>query len=69
MKQLDKDLEKARADRKVVYDKMRADLSTMVGKVADKKNIPCVIGTCVTNPGLEDLTDLSMVEVKQIGNR
>ena len=69
LKQLDKDLEKARADRKVVYDKMRADLSTMVGKVADKKNIPCVIGTCVTNPGLEDLTDLSMVEVKQIGNR
>jgi hypothetical protein len=69
LKQLDKDLEKARADRKVVFDKMQGDLAVFVGKVADKKGIPCVIGTCVVNLDLEDLTDLSMVEVAQIGNR
>ena len=68
LKQLDKDLEKARADRKVVYDKMRADLAKVVGKVADKKKIPYVLGTCLVNLGLEDITDLSMVEIKQIGN-
>lgn len=68
LEQVKQDLEKARADRKQVFDKMLADLDKAVGKVAEKKNIPCVVGQFVVNNDLTDLTDLSMVEVKQIGS-
>jgi len=69
LEQLDKQLEKARADYKLVVGKMRDELSVAVGKVADKKNIPCVLGSWVVNLDLQDLSDLSMVEVRQIGSR
>lgn len=68
LEQVKQDLEKARADRKQVFDKMLADLEKAVGKVAEKKDIPCVVGQFVVNNDLTDLTDLSMVEVKQIGS-
>lgn len=68
LEQVKQDLEKAQADRKQVYEKMLADIGMAVGKVAGKKEIPCVIGQFVVNTHLEDLTDLSMVEVKQIGS-
>ena len=67
--EIDKSLEKCKADRKIVYDKMREDLAKMVGKVADQKHFQCVIGNFLIAPGLQDLTDLSMVEVKQMGKR
>ncbi len=72
--EIDKSLDKCKADYKIIYDKMRADLNTMVGKVAQKKNAACVIsiykgrGMEDVNLELQDLTDLSMVEVKQMGN-
>jgi hypothetical protein len=62
------ELKKAEADYKVVYDKVQADLAAAVGKIASKQNIPCVLGTYVVNVELEDLTDLSVVSVKQIGS-
>ncbi len=67
--QVKRDLEKVRAERKQLYEKMLADLSEMVGKVAQKKNVPGVIGQSLVNIDLEDLTDLSMVEVKQMESR
>lgn len=69
LEQLENDLEKARADRKLVFEKMRSDISTAVGKVAESKSIPCVIGAYVENLELTDLSDLSMVEVKQLVSR
>jgi hypothetical protein len=68
--QAEKNLEKARADRKQVYDKMLSDVGQVVGKVAEKQQVPYVIGRFLyADKELADLTDLSMVEVKQIGSR
>lgn len=68
--EIDKSLEKCKADYKIVYDKMREDLDKMVGKVAQQKNVGAVISISKDNVNLElqDLTDLSMVEIKQMGN-
>jgi hypothetical protein len=74
--EIDKSMEKCRADYKLIYEKMRADLGKMVGEVAKKKNVACVISVAPSSPTqigeqnfkLQDLTDLSMVEVKQMGS-
>lgn len=58
-------LEEFQAQRKELYEKMVADLSTLVGEVAKKQNVPSVIGKFVVNLHCKDLTDLSMVAVKQ----
>lgn len=70
MEEIDKSLEKCKADYKMVYEKMRDDLDKMVGKVAKQKNVECVISISKDNVNreLQDLTDLSMVEIKQMGN-
>ena len=68
--EIDKSLEKCKADYKIVYDKMKDDLGKMVGKVAKQKHVECVISINKDNVNfeLQDLTDLSMVELKQMGN-
>ncbi len=68
--EIDKSLEKCKADYKIVYDKMKEDLGKMVGKVAQQKHVDCVISISKDSVNLElqDLTDLSMVELKQMGN-
>ncbi|MBS2038692.1 hypothetical protein JST97_27170 [bacterium] len=74
--EIDKSMEKCRSDYKLIYERMRVDLEKMVGSVAKKKNIGCVISVMPTsansvgeqNLKLQDLTDLSMVEVKQMGS-
>lgn len=58
-------LEELQAQRKELFDAMMADLSTIVGEVADKQDVPSVIGKVVVNLHCKDLTDLSMVAVKQ----
>lgn len=64
--QVEKNLEKAQADRKQVYDKMLQDLRKAVGEAAESKGIPVVIGQYEVNNGLTDLTDLSMIRIKQL---
>lgn len=74
--EIDKSMEKCRADYKLIYEKMRGDLDKMVGAVAKKKNVSCVISVIPSSSAqmgeqnfkLQDLTDLSMVEVKQMGS-
>lgn len=63
-------LEKVKTDRKAVYDKILADLDKAVGKVAVKKGVLSVISVDPNSfyQELTDLTDLSLVEVKQIGS-
>ena len=53
------------SQRKGLYDQMVQDLSQKVGEVARKQNIPSVIGKFVVNLTCTDLTDLTMVAVKQ----
>lgn len=53
-----------KAQRKEVYDAMVVDLQKIVGEVAEKQNVPQVVGSCVVNVDCVDLTDLAMVAVK-----
>lgn len=50
--------------RQALYDSMVADLSGIVGQVAEKRNIPSVVGAYVVNVDCVDITDYAMVAVK-----
>lgn len=66
---LEKQIEKVQKERDVLYDRMIADINGVVGEVAKKKDIPMVLGQVVFNRTCQDLTDFSMVGVKQLGSR
>lgn len=65
MEDVEAQVKELEGQRKELYDKMLADLSTIVGEVAEKQDVPAVIGKFVVNLHCKDLTDLSMVAVKQ----
>lgn len=56
------DLEKQRNE---LHDAMVASLSGVVGGVAEKQNVDIVVGKYIVNVDCTDLTDLSMVALKQ----
>lgn len=53
------------AAREELHAKMLADLQEKVGQAALKQGVPSVVGRYVVNVGLPDLTDLSVVAIKQ----
>ena len=63
-----KQIEKVQKERDALYDRMVADINKVVGGVAEKKDVPMVIGQVIYNRTCEDLTDFSMVGVKQLGS-
>jgi len=66
---LDKQIEKVQKERDALYDRMIADINKVVAGVAEKKEVPMVIGQVIYNRTCQDLTDFSMVGVKQLGSR
>ena len=56
------ELEKQRGE---LYDAMVASLSDVVGGVAEKQQVDIVVGKYIVNVDCTDLTDLSMVSLKQ----
>lgn len=69
MAAIDKQIEKVQKERDALYDRMVADINKVVAGVAEKKDVPMVLGQVVYNRTCEDLTDFSMVGVKQLGSR
>ena len=68
MEKLEANLKKAKDEHKQLFLSMSGDISKAVGGVADKQKVPMVLGEVVySNTGtIPDLTDLSMVAVKQL---
>ena len=63
-------LKKTKDERDALLKKIVADVKGAVGKVAEKKNVPMVIGDVFYSAsGITDLTDLSMVAVKESGSK
>jgi hypothetical protein len=61
-----KALEKAKSERKELLARMMNDVKQVVAKVAEKHKVPMVLGDVYFNQGLTDLTDLSVVGVKEL---
>lgn len=61
-------IEDLQKQRKALHDSMVASLSDIVGKVAEKHKVETVVGAYIANIDCEDLTDLSMVALKQSRN-
>ena len=59
-------IKELKAQRKELYDAMLDELKGIVGGVAEKQNVPSVVGAYIVNVNCTDLTDLSMVAVKQM---
>ena len=66
---LEKQLTKAKDERKQLYNSMAEDINKAVGSVASKQKVGMVLGEVYyAKPDLPDLTDLSMVSLKQLGS-
>ncbi len=61
-------LEELNKQRETLYEQMKSELNEKVAGVAEKKEVPMVIGSFVVNRNCEDLTDRAMVAVKQMEN-
>lgn len=59
-------IKELKEQRKELYDAMLDELKGIVGGVAEKQNVPSVVGAYIVNVNCTDLTDLSMVAVKQM---
>ena len=58
-------IEDLQKQRKALHDSMVASLSEIVGGVAQKQHVETVVGAYIVNIDCVDLTDLSMVALKQ----
>ncbi|MBI3930122.1 MAG: hypothetical protein HY319_31590 [Armatimonadetes bacterium] len=64
---IEAEMEKLQKQRDELHDSIVDELNGAVAEVAVRKETPMVIGSFVVNRDLDDLTDLAMVAVKQIG--